>query len=172
MIESDSRRALPNATGSLVTVSARTLAALTVASASNERRRTIYPVQRSETDPVQRLINVLQADSYIRPHMHPEVGASETIIVLKGSILFLQFDDIGTILSHTTISSTDTIPLVDIEQRVWHTFIPLEDNTIVFECKKGPYDPEKDKVFAFWAPSEDNTLEQLQWIQSQKNKFM
>jgi cupin fold WbuC family metalloprotein len=43
---------------------------------------------------------------------------------------------------------------LDIEPGVWHTFLVLKEDTVLFECKKGPYDKEADKTFASWAPEE------------------
>jgi cupin fold WbuC family metalloprotein len=44
--------------------------------------------------------------------------------------------------------------LVDIEPGVWHTLVPLADDTVILEIKRGPYDAMTDKTFAAWAPSE------------------
>jgi hypothetical protein len=44
---------------------------------------------------------------------------------------------------------------VDSRAGLWHTFFALEDNTVLFEVKPGPYDPIGDKDFAHWAPAED-----------------
>jgi len=43
---------------------------------------------------------------------------------------------------------------VDSRPGLWHTFFALEDNTVLFEVKPGPYDPGTDKDFAHWAPAE------------------
>jgi hypothetical protein len=39
----------------------------------------------------------------------------------------------------------------------------LEEDTILFECKKGPYNAKTDKLFAKWAPEEpeSNALQKL-----------
>ena len=31
-----------------------------------------------------------------------------------------------------------------------------EPDTVIFEVKKGPYNPETDKEFASWSPEEDS----------------
>jgi hemerythrin-like domain-containing protein len=40
----------------------------------------------------------------------------------------------------------------------------LEENTILFECKKGPYDVETDKIFAEWSPNEGSENVE-EWIE-------
>jgi dTDP-4-dehydrorhamnose 3,5-epimerase-like enzyme len=45
--------------------------------------------------------------------------------------------------------------LIDIEARVWHGFVTREPDTIILEIKRGPYDQQHDKIFAPWAPKEN-----------------
>ena len=44
--------------------------------------------------------------------------------------------------------------LVDIESGVWHTLVPLANDTVILEIKRGPYNAATDKTFASWAPEE------------------
>jgi len=39
---------------------------------------------------------------------------------------------------------------------VFHTFLALENDTVLFEAKQGPYDRNTDKDFAAWAPCENS----------------
>jgi hypothetical protein len=43
---------------------------------------------------------------------------------------------------------------VDIEPGVFHSFFALEEDTVLFEVKPGPYERIADKDFAAWAPKE------------------
>ena len=43
---------------------------------------------------------------------------------------------------------------VEIPVGTWHSLIALEEDTLVYEVKDGPYSPEDDKNFAVWAPKE------------------
>lgn len=112
------------------------------------------PIQRSQSDPVQRLLNCLQPGSYVRPHKHPTPGASETIVVLQGRLLFLLFSETGEVQSHSILTGGSSGSLVDIEPNIWHGFIVLEEDTLCAEFKRGPYDPQTDKIFASWSPEE------------------
>lgn len=103
---------------------------------------------------MQRLINFLQPGTYIRPHKHPMPHATESIVLLQGSIRFFTFDGSGEVLTDNTLSSKPIPDVIDIEPDTWHSFLVLETDTIIFECKKGPYDAETDKEFASWAPEE------------------
>jgi cupin fold WbuC family metalloprotein len=45
----------------------------------------------------------------------------------------------------------------EIPVRTWHTLIVLEDGSVVYEVKDGPYSPVDDKNFAPWAPEEGSS---------------
>ena len=40
---------------------------------------------------------------------------------------------------------------IDFEGGTWHSFHALEKDTVLFEVKPGPYNPDADKEFAPWA---------------------
>lgn len=133
------------------------------ASRKSLRKRMILPIHRKQNAEVQRLINFLQPETYIRPHKHPLDHATESIVILKGTIRFFTLDEEGAVLTDRMLRSGPIPAVIDIEPNMWHTFIVLEENTILFECKKGPYNAETDKVFAQWASeeSESNPLQKL-----------
>jgi cupin fold WbuC family metalloprotein len=126
-----------------------------LASRSSPRGRIMLPLHRSAEEGVQRLLNFVQPGSYIRPHLHPLPECVENIAVLSGAIGFLAYDEGGKILSKRRLSAGQPAAcMVDIEQGVWHTFVPLAADTVVLEIKRGPYDASTDKRFAPWAPVE------------------
>ncbi|MGM0460315.1 MAG: WbuC family cupin fold metalloprotein [Bacteroidota bacterium] len=125
-------------------------------SRSSARGRMILPIHRKQEAEVQRLINFLQPGTYIRPHKHPMPHASESIILLQGSIRFFTFDGSGKVLTDNNLTSKPIPDVIDIEPGTWHSFLVLEPDSIIFECKKGPYDAETDKEFAPWAPDESD----------------
>lgn len=146
--------ALPNPTGDLFVLNDVILSEAKTASRQSPRRRIVLPVQRSQDSQVQRLLNFLQPGTYIRPHRHPLPHATESICLLSGSLEILIFDKAGTVLSRHQLSANS--PLIDLEPGVWHGMIVLEPDTVIFEVKRGPYDPATDKEFATWSPAEDS----------------
>ncbi len=123
-------------------------------SRSSPRKRIILPIHRKQEASVQRMLNFLQPGTYIRPHKHSMPGATESAVILKGKICFFIFEDNGNITRSRILDESALNSVADIEPGVWHSFIVLEKDTILFECKKGPYDAETDKIFASWAPEE------------------
>jgi cupin fold WbuC family metalloprotein len=123
-------------------------------SRTNTRKRHILPVHRRQDAKVQRLVNFMQPGTYIRPHKHPRPGATESIVVIMGAILVRIFDDQGVILSEHQCKAGSLEAVFDIEENIWHDFVVVEVDTILFECKMGPYDIELDKIFAPWSHPE------------------
>lgn len=160
-----SKLAFDNVSGGLFQLSKDMLEKGLKASRKSERKRIILPIHRKQEAEVQRMINFLQPETYIRPHKHPLNHASESLVLIRGSICFYTFDDDGTVRSINNVDSKPVTGVLDIEPRVWHSFIVLEEDTILFECKKGPYDGKKDKTFAPWAPAEGSD-EVQEWIES------
>lgn len=153
--------AFENPKGDLFRLSDEMIEEGLAASRESERKRMILPIHRKQDSEVQRLVNFLQPETYIRPHKHPLDHATESIILLKGSIRFFTFDDEGNVLTDQVVTSIPIPGVLDIEPNVWHSFLVLEEDTILFECKKGPYDAKTDKEFAKWSPSEGHqTVEQ------------
>ena len=48
-------------------------------------------------EPVQRLLNALEPNTYLPPHRHLQAQKQEIFLVLRGSVLTFLFDDKGTI---------------------------------------------------------------------------
>lgn len=124
------------------------------ASRNSPRKRFILPIHRTQDASVQRMMNFLQPGTYIRPHMHPRPGAIETIVLLSGHVRFFIYSEEGKIIHQCELKSGTPDCLIDIEDNVWHSFEVLSPDTIIFECKMGPYDSNLDKTFAPWSDPE------------------
>ena len=116
------------------------------------RRRTNLNVHEQASDPVQRLFVSADTTSYFRPHRHPR--SWEFSIVLKGRFDVLVFDDQGRLTHRIALGPQADTAAFELPENTWHTWIPLEDGSLFFECKKGPYDPATTVEFAAWAPPE------------------
>ncbi len=127
-------------------------------SKQSPRKRIISPLHKSDSDTLHRMFNVVQPGSYIRPHSHETDQKAESIVVLRGGICFITFDTEGNILSHNNLYANTDVFGVDLEPTVIHSFYALEEDTVVFEVKPGPYIKKQDKGFASWSP-EENTPE-------------
>ena len=162
---------LPRATGATFALDQAALDHALEASRTNPRRRIMLPVNRSQTEGVQRLLNFIQHDSFLRAHRHPMPDCVECLAVLQGAMGFLTFDDAGNILtSHRLVAGDAASCMVDIEQGLWHTLVPLADDNVVLEIKRGPYDAKTDKQFAEWCPQE-GTPEAAAWLRDMQERL-
>ena len=134
-------------------VTAERLTALSRRARGQARGRTNQNFHAPE-DGYQRMLNAIQPGSYVRPHRHVAPGKSETFVVLTGEIGFFWFDDDGRLLGARRIGSDQETRAVDLQPGVWHCFLALAPDTVVFEGKNGPYDAATDKQFPAWAPPE------------------
>lgn len=101
-----------------------------------------------------RMLNALQPYSYIQPHRHLHPPKAESVIVLQGAILCLLFSPTGQVEEIHTLAAGSANFGVDSEPGVFHTFLALAEDTVLFEAKPGPYEQSSDKDFAPWAPAE------------------
>ena len=121
---------------------------------SSPRRRVIAPYHKSHADPLHRMLNAVQPDSYIRPHRHLDPPKSEAWILLRGALAFFTFEDDGRVRDCLRVAAGGDPFGVDLAPGVYHAFIALEPDTVIYEVKPGPYAAADDKAFAPWAPPE------------------
>lgn len=95
---------------------------------------------------------MLQPGTYVRPHRHAP-GRFELFVLLDGAAAVLAFDDAGTVIDRELLQVTGT-RVVEIPGGTWHGLVALSPDTVLFEVKPGPYEPQNDKQFADWAPAE------------------
>lgn len=131
---------------------------LSLEAQDSDRLRKNYNLHSHSTDPIQRLLNALEPDTYICPHKHENPDKRELFIPVRGAFVLIVFDDSGEIKSAVRLSETSKERIVEIEPRVWHTILCEDSGTIYFEIKDGPYDAIADKNFAPWAPEELSPL--------------
>jgi cupin fold WbuC family metalloprotein len=128
------------------------LASVLQSAAQSRRRRSNLNLHRESSDPVQRFINALCPDSYVRPHRHSEGDRWELFILLEGAVKLLTFDEEGVVTATLTLTPHDN-RLVEIPPHTLHTLVALLPS-LLCEIKPGPYLPLSDKAFAPWAPAE------------------
>lgn len=118
------------------------------------RWRMNYNFHPKLDDPLQRMLNCLEPDTYIQPHKHENPDKCEAFILLKGKILVVEFDNVGHVVSHAVLEAGTGTYGAEIAPRIYHCIIALETGSVVYEVKNGPYSPLDDKNFATWAPRE------------------
>ena len=107
-------------------------------------------------DPVNRLLNALEPGTYIPAHRHSHPAKDETVIVLRGSVVSVIFDNAGNIVERVEVSPALGVYGFDIPAGQWHGLLAKESGTVVFEVKKGPFTPLSEEDIAPWTPRIDD----------------
>lgn len=125
---------------------------------TSPRKRQHRNLHSSYADPCQRLFNAIEPGSYIRPHRHASDPRHELLIAVRGSMVLVVFDDRGRITTVTRLGSgargNNVAAGVEVPSDAWHTVLALEPGCVLLEVKAGPFDPERPKDLALWAPEE------------------
>lgn len=140
--------------GDIVPLTLTMVGNLLAASRESPRKRMLQRLHKSHDATTHRMFNALQPGTYITPHRHLHPTKCETIMVISGSVLFVRFTEDGDIADHTLLQpGTETFG-VDVAPHVYHTYVALKPDTLIFEVKDGPYAPATDKDIPAWAPAE------------------
>jgi cupin fold WbuC family metalloprotein len=114
---------------------------LTRRAQNSPRRRMNLNFHESLEDKCHRFLNAVEPGADIPIHRHPE--KEESFVVLRGKIRITTYNDDGSIIEDHVISPTEGRYGVNVEKNVWHTVEALDSNSVIFECKEGPYVPHE-----------------------------
>jgi cupin fold WbuC family metalloprotein len=120
------------------------------------RKRLNYNFHAEPSDPVNRMLNAVEPEAYFPPHKHNDPSKREVFIILRGRVVVLEFDDTGVITDHVVLDAKKGNFGVEIPPGTWHSLAPLESGSVLYEMKDGPYIASEDKLFADWAPEEND----------------
>ncbi len=108
------------------------------------RLRINYDLRNSIVDHSQRMLNAIEPGSVIPIHRHP--NTSETVVVIRGKIVELLFDETGSVLKEKVeISPDGPCFALNIPKGQWHTLQSLMSGTVIMEAKDGIYEPLKSE---------------------------
>ncbi|BDT60628.1 hypothetical protein MasN3_41220 [Massilia varians] len=158
---------------SVVDLSSLMLDNLVIQAESSVRKRQHFNIHSTHDDPVQRLFNAIELNSYIRPHRHSQDSKIETLLGIRGELTFITFNEAGEISGAIEFGAqTAGKPIqsigVEVPPGVWHTVIANEPGSILFEIRAGPFDSSKAKEWAPWAPPEGSepSAAYLDWLRN------
>jgi cupin fold WbuC family metalloprotein len=118
------------------------------------RKRKNFNFHGADSDASHRLLNGIEPGSYIPPHRHLDPGKDETLIVLRGKMGAVFFDNYGAITHKVLLQAGGDAVAVNVPHGMFHTLVALQPGTVFFEAKAGPYQPLTEEERANWAPPE------------------
>ncbi|MBV1777404.1 WbuC family cupin fold metalloprotein [Burkholderiaceae bacterium DAT-1] len=149
-------------------LSQQMLEALTHEANAIPRLRKNLNFHESDESVCHRLLNAIEPNSYVIPHRHLEASKAETMIVVKGALGILIFDDAGTVVEQHRLAPGGDIFGIDLPPGTWHSVVSLQVGTVFFEAKAGPYTAPTAAERASWAPMEGDEAADayLKWMRA------
>jgi cupin fold WbuC family metalloprotein len=98
-----------------------------------------YDLRTSSADTSQRMLNAIEPESVVPVHRHRKT--SETMVVLRGSVVEEFYDDAGVCMEKIEMSAGGDVCLLNIPAGTWHTLRSLESGTVILEMKDGAFEP-------------------------------
>jgi cupin fold WbuC family metalloprotein len=135
-------------------VNQKTVEELLFRAAYSPRKRMNFNLHDQSSDPIGRFLNAGIAGTYVRPHRH-RIDRWELISAVQGKCALLIFTSDGVVRDRIALSSQD-VTVAEIPGGEWHSVVFHAPAAVVLEVKAGPYEPQLDKEFASWAPTEDD----------------
>ncbi len=110
---------------------------------ASPRLRMNLNFHESLEDKCHRFLNAVEPGADIPIHRHPE--KDESFIVLRGKIKVTTYSDDGSIIESVVLNPSECRYGANVEKNVWHTVEALAPNSVIFECKEGPYVPHEEE---------------------------
>lgn len=101
------------------------------------RLRMNYNFHPSLDDKCHRFLNAVEPGTVVPIHRHPT--KDESFVLLRGKVRVTTHNDDGTIAESVVLNPEEGLYGVDIPKGVWHKVESLENGSVFFECKEGPF---------------------------------
>ncbi len=119
------------------------LDSLTEQAKASLRLRANYDLRNSAEDKSQRMLNAIEPGSQIPIHRHQKT--SETIVVLRGHLRELFYDDLDRRVDEVIdLKAGSSVMALNIPAGQWHSVEVIESGTVILEMKDGAYMPLQD----------------------------
>lgn len=104
---------------------------------ASPRLRMNYNFHQSLEDKCHRFLNAVEPETKVEIHRHPT--KDESFVLLRGKVRVTTHNDDGSIIDDVVLCPEEGRYGVNIPKGVWHTIESLAENSIIFECKEGPF---------------------------------
>lgn len=108
---------------------------------ASPRLRINYNFHQSLDEKCHRMLNAVEPGTEVPIHRHPT--KDESFVVLRGKVKVTTYNDDGTVIESVMLCQEQGRYGVDIKKGVWHNLESLEPDSVIFECKEGPFVPHE-----------------------------
>ena len=104
---------------------------------SSPRLRMNLDLRNSTDDHSQRMLNALEPGTVMPIHRHQ--NTSETVVVLRGKVKWLYYNDNGELTDTILVEAGGDICGLNVPMGQWHSLECLEPGSVILECKDGTW---------------------------------
>ena len=104
---------------------------------ASPRLRMNFNFHQSLDEKCHRFLNAVEPGTEVPIHKHPT--KDETFVILRGKVRVTTHNDDGSIIEDNVLCPEEGRYGVNIPKGVWHTIEALEPDSVIFECKQGPF---------------------------------
>lgn len=109
----------------------------------SDRLRMNYNFHQSLDEKCHRFLNAVEPGTVVPIHRHPT--KDESFVLLRGKVKVSTYNDDGSVMESVVLCQEDGRYGVDIPKNVWHNLEAVEPNSVIFECKEGPFVPHEEE---------------------------
>lgn len=120
-------------------IDSKILDELSAQAKESPRLRKNMDLRNSPEDLSQRMLNALEPGTVMPIHRHR--ASSETVVLLRGKIQWVFYDDDGNETERVTLDANGEPRMLNVERDRWHSLVCLEPGSVLFESKDGKYEP-------------------------------
>ena len=119
------------------------LDSLTAQAQVSPRLRMNLDLRNSPEDKSQRMLNALEPGTVMPIHRHQ--NTSETVVVLRGKVKWLYYNDKGELTDTILVEAGGDICGLSVPKGQWHSIECLESGSVILETKDGAWDAMREE---------------------------
>jgi cupin fold WbuC family metalloprotein len=113
------------------------LDSLSAQAKASPRLRMNFDLRNNPDDHSQRMLNALEPGTVMPIHRHCDT--SETVVVLRGKVKWLYYNDKGELTDTILVEASGDICGLNVPMGQWHSLECLEPGSVILECKDGTW---------------------------------
>ena len=119
-------------------IDTKLLNALTAQAKASPRLRMNLDLRNTPADQSQRMLNALEPGTVMPIHRHRHT--SETVVVLRGKVKWLYYNDKGELTDTILVEAGGDICGLSVPKGQWHSIECLESGSVILETKDGAWE--------------------------------
>ena len=124
-------------------IDTKLLNALTERAKASPRLRMNLDLRNTPADQSQRMLNALEPGTVMPIHRHRHT--SETVVVLRGKVKWLYYNDKGELTDTILVEAGGDICGLSVPMGQWHSIECLESGSVILETKDGAWEAMREE---------------------------